>query len=193
MKTLRQNIRTATILPIGVLTVTTNGQAVDTYLSGKPAFDTALIDIAIGDLDEVTAAWQASTAYVLDDYVRPVAGQGAFVYKCTTAGTSGASEPTWPTVDGQTVADDTAVWTAVERKTKAKIEEADVSDFSAGGTVAKGGEEITVAADTGYKMQIERKKRYLRAVVTIAGGSAPSVEAYIGALLWNAQLPFPFV
>lgn len=193
MKTLNQNIRTATILPIGVFTVTTNGQSVDTYLSGRPAFDTALIDIAIGDLDEVTAAWLTTTAYALNDYVRPVAGQGDFVYKCTTAGTSGASEPTWPTVDGQTVADGTAVWTAVERKTKVRIEESDASDFSSGVTVAKGGEEVTVAADTGYKMQIERRKRYLRTVVTITGGSAPSAEVYIGALLWNAQLPFPFV
>lgn len=122
MKTLNQNIHTATILPIGVITVTTNGSAVDTYLSGRPAYDSGLIDIAIGDLEEVTAAWVATTAYALDDYVRPVAGQGAFVYKCTTAGTSGAAEPTWPTVDGQTVADGSAVWTAVERKTKVKVE-----------------------------------------------------------------------
>lgn len=130
MKTLNQNIHPATLLPIGVITVTTQGSAVDTYLSSRPAYDSGLIDIAIGNLGDQTS-------------------------------------------------------------TKVKIEESDASDFSSGVTVAKGGEEITVAADTGYKMQIERKKRYLRAVVTITAGSTPSAEIYAGALLWDAQRPFP--
>ena len=33
------------------------------------------------------------------------------IYKCTTAGTTGAGEPTWPTTAGGTVTDGTAVWT----------------------------------------------------------------------------------
>lgn len=130
MKTLNQNIHPATLLPIGVITETTEGTAVDSYLSDRPAYDSGLIDIAIGNLGDQTS-------------------------------------------------------------TKVKIEESDASDFSSGVTAAKGGEEITVEADTGYKMQIERKKRYFRAVVTITAGSTPSVEVYVGALLWDAQRPFP--
>lgn len=130
MKTLNQNIHPATLLSIGVITETTQGSAVDSYLSDRPAYDSGLIDIAIGNLGDQTS-------------------------------------------------------------TKVKIEESDASDFSSGVTVAKGGEEITVAADTGYKMQIERKKRYFRAVVTITAGSTPSAEVYVGALLWDAQRPFP--
>ncbi|RMF08911.1 MAG: hypothetical protein D6763_08970 [Alphaproteobacteria bacterium] len=57
------------------------------------------------------AAWQASTAYGLGEVVRPVTRNG-FNYECTTAGTSGASEPTWPTTPGTTVNDGTVVWTA---------------------------------------------------------------------------------
>ena len=41
-----------------------------------------------------------------------------------------------------------------QASTKVKIEEADVSDFSAGVVIAEGGEEITVAADSSYKMEI---------------------------------------
>jgi len=131
MKTLNQNIHTATLLPIGTITETTEATGVDTYLSNRPAYDSGLIDIAIGDLGDQTS-------------------------------------------------------------TKVKIEESDAADFSSGVSVAVGGDEITVSTDTGYKMQIDRKKRYLRAVVTIDGGSSPSAEVYVGALLWNAQRPFPF-
>lgn len=78
--------------------------------------------------------------------------------------------------------------------TKVKIEESDSATFATGNTVAKGGAEITVAADTSYKMEVERAKRYLRAVVTMTTpGATPSAEIFIGAILWNAQTPFPVV
>jgi hypothetical protein len=57
-------------------------------------------------------AWVASTPYALLDVVVPTAGlETGFRYECTTAGTSGGSAPTWPTVEGATVADNTVVWT----------------------------------------------------------------------------------
>ena len=59
----------------------------------------------------IADAWEASTAYILGDSVLPTTPNG-YRYVCTTAGTSGGSEPTWPTTPiGQTVADGTAVWT----------------------------------------------------------------------------------
>ena len=57
--------------------------------------------------------WEASTAYVLQDYVQPTSPNDNFTYRCTTAGTSDSSEPTFPTTAGNTVNDGTAVWTAV--------------------------------------------------------------------------------
>jgi len=54
--------------------------------------------------------WKASVAYVENQTVGPVTPNG-HIYKCTTAGTSGSSEPTWPTTSGETVEDNTAVWT----------------------------------------------------------------------------------
>lgn len=60
------------------------------------------------------AEWQANTAYNEGDVVRPVGARNGYVYKCTTAGTSGAEEPTWPTSEDETVNDGSVVWTAVK-------------------------------------------------------------------------------
>ena len=51
-----------------------------------------------------------SAAVALNDTVIPQTPNG-YIYKCTTAGTTGASEPTWPTTAAGTVTDGTAVWT----------------------------------------------------------------------------------
>ena len=59
---------------------------------------------------DAPGAWQATTAYSLTDYRTPTTPNG-YRYECTTAGTSGGTEPTWPTTVGGTVADGTAVWT----------------------------------------------------------------------------------
>lgn len=66
-----------------------------------------------------------TTAYAVGDRVVPASGvitwpeplpaaahKSHFTYECTTAGTSGTGEPVWPTTDGATVSDGTAVWTA---------------------------------------------------------------------------------
>jgi len=182
--------------------------------------------VAIPLQTRITSTWAASKAYSLGDFVVPSTVNG-YIYECTTAGTSGTAEPTWPTTAGTTVTDNTAVWTcrspnlvgsAIDTKlsemysfdtalvdiatgklgtqaaTKVKIEEADISDFSAGVQTAEGGEEITVAADSVYKMEIARKKRYLRAYVTIdASSGLPKHEVFIGMTLCNWAKPFPIL
>jgi hypothetical protein len=57
--------------------------------------------------------WTASMAYGVGDCVLPTAPQAGstLYYKCTTAGTSAASEPEWPTTPGNTYTDGTVVWT----------------------------------------------------------------------------------
>lgn len=37
---------------------------------------------------------------------------GGWLYQCTTAGTTGTAAPVWPTIQGGTVTDGTAVWTS---------------------------------------------------------------------------------
>jgi lambda family phage minor tail protein L len=59
-------------------------------------------------------AWQASNSYAVGDVVRPTTTTGTgLVFRCTTAGTSGSSEPTWATIGSQEVNDNTVVWLSV--------------------------------------------------------------------------------
>ena len=59
-------------------------------------------------------AWAAGTAFSVGDVRRATSSQNSgLVFECTTAGTSGSSEPTWPTDIGSTLTDNTVVWTAI--------------------------------------------------------------------------------
>ena len=54
--------------------------------------------------------WQPSNNYRVGSIVTPTTPNGGHYYKCTVAGTSGATEPTWPTAAGGTVPDGTVTW-----------------------------------------------------------------------------------
>lgn len=58
-------------------------------------------------------AWAASTAFSVGDIRRATTVQATGLwFRCTTAGTSGSSEPNWPTEAGNTATDGTVEWTA---------------------------------------------------------------------------------
>jgi hypothetical protein len=82
----------------------------DTFLNGEVTGDANSFDGLWKTLKGT--AWVASTAYALGDVRVPTAGlENGFRYECTTAGTSGASAPTWSTVEGGTTTDNTVTWT----------------------------------------------------------------------------------
>ena len=65
---------------------------------------------------DIMTAWAATTAYSVGDCRQPTT-PNTYRYEVTTAGTSGGSEPTWPTGGvGSTVVDGTVVWTLVSSK-----------------------------------------------------------------------------
>lgn len=63
------------------------------------------------DFGASASAWGASTSYTVGDKVIPVASPNGFYYQATVGGTSGSSEPSWPTAIGGTVADGGVTWT----------------------------------------------------------------------------------
>ncbi len=68
--------------------------------------------------NSLATAWAAATAYGSEStslFVRPTVGNG-YIYMATNTGTSHATtEPTWPTVIGQTVNDNGIIWTCFAR------------------------------------------------------------------------------
>lgn len=60
--------------------------------------------------DAPATYWASSTALSLGAYRCPTSPNG-YAYVVTSAGTSGTTEPTWPTSVGNTVTDGTVVWT----------------------------------------------------------------------------------
>jgi len=76
--------------------------------SGTEIFtvDTGTGNITVGFTPPV---WETATVYGVGEKVVPTTLNG-YVYEVTVAGTSDASEPTWPTTIGDTVTDGTATW-----------------------------------------------------------------------------------
>ena len=61
------------------------------------------------DLTDITIEWAASKYYESGMWIAPTTPNG-YVYKCVTAGTSGAGEPTWGTTIDADTSDNTAVF-----------------------------------------------------------------------------------
>lgn len=73
---------------------------------------TAANSFAVSNGLFTSGAWIASTAAVAGNVVHPISTNG-FLYVCVAAGTTGASAPTWPTVQGATVVDSGATWSCI--------------------------------------------------------------------------------
>lgn len=77
----------------------------------QPAGSNAAVTAPAGLTMGFATTWAATQAYTTSQYVVPATSPTGFYYKCTTAGTSGASQPVFPTTIGSTVTDGGATWT----------------------------------------------------------------------------------
>jgi len=96
-------------------TVSVGGQVFNAY-RGRPILKNDWVptdEDSEGTRNSETADWAATTAYALGDKVVAVTSPNTSVlFKCTTAGTSDGTEPTWDTTPGATTSDGTVEWTA---------------------------------------------------------------------------------
>ncbi len=54
--------------------------------------------------------WAATTAYEIDDRVKPTSGDDYYFFVCTDPGTSGGGEPTWVYTEETDITDGTVIW-----------------------------------------------------------------------------------
>lgn len=73
------------------------------------------------------------------------------------------------------------------------VQESDAADFGSGVTAIEGGDAVTVAADTLYRFEARRTKRYMRVNYDFTGGTTPTVESYAVAVAANWAKPFNIV
>ena len=125
--------------------------------------------IIIRSITHTTAfPWVASTAYNLGDVARPTSSN-SHLYQCTTAGTSGSTQPTWPT-SGGTVTDGTAVWTDLGTTVTAAL-------LSLPSTATATG----VTVNFGRFQAVQAQTSFRRHHVITADGGTPSPAADAGA------------
>ena len=70
-------------------------------------------------ISNMTLDWAAGTTYALNDWVVPTTPNG-YMYICTTAGTSGGTEPSWGTTIDQDTTDNQVSWRCYENTITAK-------------------------------------------------------------------------
>ncbi|MEX0725983.1 MAG: hypothetical protein WD065_06920 [Planctomycetaceae bacterium] len=63
----------------------------------------------VNNIPPGAGTWQNSTAYTVGQWVKPTL-DNACLYLCTSGGTSGGTEPIWPTKTGNTISDGAITW-----------------------------------------------------------------------------------
>lgn len=127
--------------------------------------------------------WAATTAYSLGATREPTV-DNTYRYSVTTAGTSGASEPTWPTTIGSTVVDGTVVWTCTAKTHQPT--EIKLATTAAGLAGATGGQALNLGATIlgGSVNAVEVNIRVENQVVTVSSNvGTPELALFINGVI----------
>lgn len=131
--------------------------------------------------------WITVTAYVLGTCITPTTPNG-YRYECTTAGTSDSGEPTWPTILGDTVMDDSVEWTC--RSATHPSTEIKLASTSGGLTGATGGVAMSLGNTvlSGVTEALEVHMRITNTVTTVGSNiGVPELAVAINLCLEDVQ------
>lgn len=130
---------------------------------------------------DILPEWAASTAYVVGQQIQPTT-PNTYMYECTTAGTSSATEPaSWPTTPlGTTQTDGTVTWTLKAKKHP--ITEIKMSLVYATIAAATGGATLNIGTTlmSGSANAVPVYFRFTNSVTTISDDTGyPEIGIYI--------------
>ncbi len=129
------------------------------------------IDSIVLTPTDISPVWEAETSYTVGQIIRPTV-DNSLVYKCTTAGTSDVTEPSWPIIGiGSTIVDDSVIWTlyaAHHPTTEIKL-----ATTSGGLDTATGGVALSVGTtiDGGVASAVEVHIRLANTVTTVSNNT----------------------
>ena len=148
------------------------------YYFGSPLADRILQANSNPGVDQISLTpasllpvWEAEKPRSLGYSAYPAVGNNRR-YVITTPGTTGATEPTWPTAIGSTVADGGAIWTCVaEAHSPTEIK---IATSLAGLDTATAGAALSIGTqiDGGSANAVELHVRITNAVSTVSNNSA---------------------
>jgi hypothetical protein len=173
------------LIPVSVADVRFDIEHHTNAYTGKGALTTAEVDRlvrlaavtdAYGTIPDLYTVWTPSTALTLNTLRVPSTRTG-YVYKVTTAGTTGTTEPTWPTTTGGTVTDGSVVWTVdVAAPWLGSWNVAEASAVGCEWRAAKLADQFTVALGNGKSFnRMETPQFWLARAKDLRKGSGASV------------------
>ena len=171
LKTTRSNVQDIEAAVIELKAKALRNAFENAFLNGDSGADANSFDGVYKTLKGT--AWAASTAYALDAVVVPTVPNG-FTYICTTAGTSGTAEPTWPVTLDATVADGGVVWTCRSGNNKALAEN--------GAALTLAFMDFLMDMVTGKPDMLLMSRRSRRKIATLARASGSNLEVGTGKL-----------
>lgn len=133
-------------MPSGLTNYGSN-KVIDAILRGQSLGAPANLYVALIRATLGYSSSNRSTAVSVGATIVPATPNGR-LYRCSTAGTTGSGEPTWPTTDGGTVTDGTAVWTEMTPDLKAFNSNVTAAEVS-GGNYSRGSIACSLAAWSG--------------------------------------------